>query len=232
MATNNRKTTKEKIEDSTEMVEKLGEAQINLDFYETEFEPFGTVRIHHPTFKISNDLDIFYTKEFNRLLEETDLPTMLQREEQLEERGAWTRENDEKMLRCKDAVRGTAYELATLKLKYSDLTDPKEKQKLLDQMEELNDRASVQQLDYVKLFTYKSNLFTGTVEKNAEKNVIFLKIVKCVTNEKDKPIFKSVEDVLTYKTRDLEPLINAANRFWEGIEDPLFVQSLGAVTGS
>lgn len=218
---------------SDDSIAKKAESQINLEFFEREYETIGIVRVHHPSLEVSNQIDLYYTEQFNKLLTETELPTVNELDERLQERGSWTNEHDSKLAKLQEAIRNTYFDIAQANLKKQKAKGKANKSKFDALIEQYNDKVIKFNAEYIKLVTLKTQLFQGTVEKVAEKNCIFKKIILCVTDIENKPIWNSIEELMTgTKTRYMEQLFTDAERFWSGLENPLSEQLLEAVHGS
>jgi len=226
------KSPQERIEDSEDAKFAEGSALIPLEYLEDEFEGLGTIRIHHPSFKVSTELENFYSTEFNRLLMETDYPTINELEDKLRERGSWSDKDDIELGKFQEGIRNMQYDLALAKLQLKDAKRKADKTKLEKRIKELRNEIILRNSKYIKRVTLKTQLFQSTVEKMAERNSQYLKYVKCVTDENDVPIWSSIDEMMDTKTRLLEQLFFKSQSFWSGLEDPLFVQSLGQVDGN
>lgn len=226
------KSPQERINDSEDAKFAEGSAQIPLEYIEDEFAGLGVVRIHHPSFEISTQLEDYYSKEFNRLLMDTTYPTINELEVTLRERGSWTEENDNQMAKMQDGIRNLQFDLATAKLQLIDARNKTQKKKLNEQIDHLNSEIVKYNSRYIKMVTLKTQLFQSTVEKMAERNAQYMKYVKCITDVEDNPIWNSIDEMMKVPTRHLESLFLRSQKFWSGLEDPLFVQSLDQVDGN
>jgi hypothetical protein len=225
-------TPQERMDDSEDYKVAEGSSQIHLEYIEEEIAGLGPIRIHHPSFEISTQLEDYYSQQFNKLLMETDYPTINELEDKLNERGSWTDQDDNQLAKMQDAIRGLSYDLAMAKLQLRDAKQKKQKEKLQAHIDDLNERIITMNARYIKKVTLKTQLFQSTVEKIAERNAQYMKYVKCITDNDDNPIWNSIEEMQQVKTKYLEDLFLKSQRFWSGVEDPLFVQSLDQVDGS
>ena len=215
-------------EPSEEATLKEAEAQILKEYVEKEYPGFGSVKIYHPTIAIETELDEAFTKEFNTALKENkEMPTTTQLEDLLDERGSWTSEHEDKLDHFRDAIQADYTEIAKLRSKrnkhtkkVTDLNIKKYQDNLLKTSRELS-----------KLIANKSRLFDGTIESMVEKNILKLKLIKCVMNGKDKPKWKDLSALDKEYGTHLLPLIRDCSKFWAGMSDPLFDKSLNQALG-
>jgi len=211
---------------------KEAESKLNIEFVEHEYPTLGVVRIHHPSLQVSNEIDMFYTEEFNRLLMDTKLPTINELDDRLRDRGSWTEDHDDKITNFQEVIRNTYYDIQEAQYKMGKQKTKIKKKPFVDLIEQLNKKVLKYNTQYIKLITLKTQLFVGTVEKQAEGKSIYKKMTLCVTDEADKPLWDSVEDLMTKnKTKDVELLFTDAETFWAGLSDPLSAQLLDQVYG-
>lgn len=229
------KKVKEEVEEEVKLIPeqseeaklKQGESAILKDSIEHEYPGLGLVRINHPTMKITSEVDDYYTKEFNRLLRGTDLPTISEMEEILKDRGTWGDKQESELEQVKIKVQKIYVDISTLRQginKHNKKVTAKKVQQLQQNILKFNERM-------IELITRKSLMYEGTVERKAEKEATLLKIVRCVTKSDSEPVWANVEELLGAVTLRVQALINDCNKFWEGISDPLFEQSLDQAFG-
>lgn len=207
---------------------KEAEAQILKEYIEKEYPGFGTVKIYHPTILIETELDAAFTKEFNTALKENkDMPTAIQLEELLDERGSWTSEHEDKLDAFRDAIQADYTEIAKLRSK----RDKHNKRGTDLNIKKYQDNLLKTSRDLSKLIAHKSRLFDGTIESMVEKNILKLKLVKCVLNGDGKPRWKDLSALDREYGTHLLPLIRDCSKFWAGMSDPLFDESLNQAFG-
>ncbi len=215
-------------EPSEEAALKEAEALILQECIEKEYPGFGTVKIYHPTIAIETELDAAFTKEFNTALKENkEMPTAIQLEELLDERGSWTSEHEDKLDIFRDAIQAEYTEIAKLRSKRN-----KHNKKGTDlNIKKYQDNLLKTSRDLSKLIAHKSRLFDGTIESMVEKNILKLKLVRCVMNGDDKPRWKDLSALDREYGTHLLPLIRDCSKFWAGMSDPLFDKSLDQAFG-
>ncbi len=212
---------------SKEAKAKEAEAELFREYKENEYGEFGVLRIYHPTMSIETELDDYYTKEFNKLLMESDFPTIIEMEDILEERGSWDSTKEDKINSYKDKIQEDYVEIAKLRHNRN-----KNNKKVTDKhIRTYQDKIIDVSTKMASLIGKKEVMFQGTLERQAEKKVIKFKIVKCVKDEDDKQKWNSLEELDKEIGRKLEDLISDCIRFWSGMQDFLFESSLNQVLG-
>lgn len=215
-------------EPSEEAALKEAEAQLLREYIEKEYPQYGKVKIYHPTIAVESELDLAFTNEFNKALKENkEMPTYIQLEELLDERGSWTSEHEDKLESFRNIIQDDYVGIAKLR------TDKTKHTKKLSNLniKKFQDHLLKVSKDMSKLIACKSRLFDGTIESMVEKNILKLKMVRCVLDMDDKPKWSSVEELDKEYGAQLLPLIRDCSKFWAGMSDPLFDESLSQAFG-
>lgn len=220
---------------SEDLKAKQAEQEIQLEYMEKEYPVFGLVRIHHPSLQVSTEIDNAYYEKFNELLANSKLPTLSEMDDILEERGTWGEEQEEKLSKLLRAIKGGYYDIEQLKLQRHGVKGKgaaKRKKEYEEAIIEKSNQVKDYNVKYIQLMTRKNRLYEATIEKRVEQEIVFYKIFRCTTDVDGNPVWDSVEDLKKVQTRLLQELAVDATKFWEGVTDPLFAQSLDAALGS
>ena len=218
-------------EEVVDLEEAKAQTGIMVKYVDKEYPTIGKVRIHHPTLDIESEVEMSYIEEFNKLLLDSDLPTVNKLEKILRDKDAWTEENDQEIEDIITSMTNLQIDAAQIRrqLKKDKKTSST---KLLNRYRKLNTKLTALQTDLIIATTRKSSLFEGTIEKRAERMALLFKITKCVKRMDDTYVWNSINELGNDDAQTVKPLIFDAIKFWRGVTSPLSDDLLDLISGS
>jgi hypothetical protein len=211
---------------------KKAEVEIVSGEREVDIEGFGKVTIIHASLAVSQECEKLYSEKFIEYLNEGKLPTLIQLEKTLKERDIWGPEEDANLQKLTDDLVSASVQVNQSKADL-ETVDKKDRKKLEDKIASLERKRILAQSTLVNTNMSHNQLLESTVERRAEKDALFYKILRCTKDPEGNPLFKSKEDMLDKPYGfSLDRLAVACINFWGGIDDPLFEQQLEGILGS
>lgn len=218
----------------TEEIEDLEEAKaqtgIILDYIDKEYPTIGEVRIYHPTLNVESEVEMVYIEEFNKLLMDSDLPTIRKLEKILQEKGYWTEEDDKEIEDIITLMTNRQIDVAQIRRQ---LKKTKTNQtKLINKFKKLTQEIYIIQTDLALATARKSSLFESTIEKRAERMGLLFKITRCVKRLDGSYVWNTIDELGNDNSQTVKPLIFDAIKFWRGVSSPLSDDLLDLISGS
>jgi hypothetical protein len=216
-----------------EVEAKKAETEILSGEREVDIDGLGKVIIFHPTLSVNQECEKIYSEKFIEYLNENKLPTINQLEKLLEERGIWGPDQDADLEQKSQNLISLTVQLNQSKQDLKTVTE-KSRKKLEDKIAKLARDRMVAETELISKTMYRGSLIEATVERRAEKDALFHKMLKCTKTTEGNPLFKKKEDLFerSYGTGGVERLAVACLNFWSGLSDPLLEEQLEEMIGS
>jgi hypothetical protein len=203
-------------EDYTDVDVKEAENVIASGERKFEYKTFGNVFVRHPNVKEKREISLVYAQEYNRLIQETNLPSYREMERRLAEKNIWTEKDDKELDKIKESYLGKLTTLHQIKLN-KNLSD-KEKKNISKLEKEIADL----EYSWIEKSLYKLSLFEQTLEKKADEYSNLYQIYLCTQKEDSSKLWDSFDVLMEQtQTKEFEKLASDCVSFWGGLENPL-----------
>ncbi len=206
---------------------KLGEASIMANSKKMNFPKLGEVHVKFPTISEETEINLFYAQEFNRLLVETNLLDRKRYMEMLSKKGIWKEEDDQAIKDLQELYFSKSVSIESIKAKKRKSADDD-----MNLAELERDRHKVY-VDLISKTMDRENLLENTLERKAEMEALYYKIVLCSYKNNGDKYWSSLEEFKSCNSiPELSDFISECVSFWRGENVPLFGNSLSQPTGS
>jgi hypothetical protein len=196
---------------------KVLESEILANEKKCVYPNLGTIIIKNPTLREQADINSFYAKMYTSLLKEGDFLSTKQMEELLEKNGTWTDQDDSRLDELRQSMVNKKIQLLQIREKKRLTAEDKKN------IEQLSSDYNKQEIEFYKKSVYKYSLFDNTLERRAENETLYYKILKCVYKADGSHIWNSLDEMLSSSfTKDFEMLTYDCISFWRGPDLPLF----------
>jgi len=218
--TEQRKLTKEQIEEDTEA--KKIEMEMEKGYRVITVAPYGEIQLHKPTVKDDYEAELVYAKEIGSLMDSQGLVTLEEMEAKLDKRGTWTKEDKNRLDTIKNEMVSVNTDLFLARSEYKVKKTPDLKRRI----KELDKKYAELRTEFFKKESLRSRFMSLTIEGRADERRLVAKMSKCVTYLDGKRIWENPEDL--EKERDSESVGRIVFEFITYIQgvDPRILQQV------
>lgn len=181
------------------------------------------LKIRYPSFKEESELARIYAEKYNAILfdENSNLKTRKQLHDIYKQREIWTDKDEEEIKSLQDDLTEIALKVGNLKV-FSDPNNPQAVKDILNWRSQFNNIKR----KITEKQTYRRNLFAQSIEGFLEGEMTKHKMVMCVVNMEDKPIWNNVSELDNESDKENAMEITAiAVSFWMGLAQDIIRSS-------
>ena len=215
-----RQNTKEEVKEETES--KKIELELERGYRIVNIEGYGELWIHKPTIEDDYVADLAYSQEFNKLMDESNLPTSEEMENKLEQRGKWTQLDKDEL----DDLRKEMISLSSdIILKKAEYKSNKSK-RIKNEINKLQKEYESSRTKFFKKQAVHQKYMSMTIEGRADEKRLVFKMSRCVKRPDGQRVWETPEKLMEEKDSvPVGTLVYEFITFMQGV-DPRVLQEV------